>query len=159
MRGFALFVAGLVAGMVVMQLAAAPVDKVVALNHVGISVKNFDEALNFYTKTMGFREAFSFKEPDGKPILTLLQISRDTFIELTPSSATQPPGCSHFALQVQDIGAVTAQLRQQGFKVNDPRLGRASAPLTNVFDPDGLRVELLELGPESLHRKAMDSWK
>jgi len=159
MRGLTLFVAGLVVGMLVMQLAAAPDDKVLTLSHVGISVKDFDETLKFYTKTLGFREAFAFRQPDGKPALTMLQISRDTFLELTPASANQPPGCSHFALQVQDINATTAQLRQQGFKVDDPRLGRANAPLTNVFDPNGVRVELLQLGPESLHRKAMDSWK
>jgi catechol 2,3-dioxygenase-like lactoylglutathione lyase family enzyme len=159
MRGLTLFVAGAVLGMLVMQLVAAPGDRVVALSHVGISVRNFDESIKFYTKTMGFREAFSFRQPDGKPALTMLQISRDTFLEVTPSSATQPAGCTHFALELPDINGTTEQLRQQGFKVNDPRPGRANAPLTNVFDPDGIRVELLQLVPESLHRKAMDSWK
>ena len=32
-------------------------------------VKNMDESMNFYTKTMGFREAFSFKDKEGKPSL------------------------------------------------------------------------------------------
>ena len=90
MRGLTLFVAGAVLGMLVMQLVAAPGDRVVALSHVGISVRNFDESIKFYTKTMGFREAFSFRQPDGKPALTMLQISRDTFLEVTPSSTTQP---------------------------------------------------------------------
>jgi catechol 2,3-dioxygenase-like lactoylglutathione lyase family enzyme len=159
MRGLTIFFAGIVLGGLLMQLAAAPGDKVVALTHVGITVKNFDEAVNFYTKTLGFREAFSFKEPDGKPILSMLQISRDTFLELTPATPTQPPGTAHFALQVQNINEMTAQLREQGLKVNDPRLGRANAPLTNVFSPEGFRVELIEIGPGSMHKKAMDSWK
>ena len=159
MRSLTLFAAGAVFGMLVIQLAAALGDRAVALSHVGFSVANFDESIKFYTKTMGFREAFAFRQPDGKPALTMLQISRDTFLEVTPSSPTQPAGCSHFAVELPDINGTTAQLRQQGFKVNDPRPGRASAPLTNVFDPDGIRVELLQLVPESLHRKAMDAWK
>ena len=100
MRGLTLFVAGAALGMLVMQLVAAPGDRAVALSHVGISVSNFDESIKFYTKTMGFREAFSFRQPDGKPALTMLQISRDTFLEVTPSSATQPAGCTHFALEL-----------------------------------------------------------
>ena len=159
MRSLTLFAAGAVFGMLVIQLAAAPGDRAVALSHVGISVANFDESIKFYTKTMGFREAFAFRQPDGNPALTMLQISRDTFLEVTPSSPTQPAGCSHFAVELPDINGTTAQLRQQGFKVNDPRPGRAGAPLTNVFDPDGIRVEMLQLVPESLHRKAMDAWK
>lgn len=159
MRGLTFFAMGAVSGGLLMQLAAAPGDKVVGLSHVGVSVSNFDEAVKFYTKTMGFREAFSFKTPDGKPALTMLQISRDTFLELAPASATQPAGCSHFAVETRDINGITAQLREQGLQVEDPRLGRANAPLTNVFGPDGLRIELLELGPQSLHRKAMDAWQ
>ena len=33
------------------------------------------------------------------------------------------------------------------------------AILANVTDLNGLRIELAEMGPESLQRKAMDSWK
>jgi hypothetical protein len=35
----------------------------------------------------------------------------------------------------------------------------SDAILANVTDPNGLRIELSELGPNSLQRKAMDSWK
>jgi hypothetical protein len=38
-------------------------------------------------------------------------------------------------------------------------MGRANAPITNVADRDGLRVELLELGPDSMARKATNAWK
>jgi small basic protein len=33
------------------------------------------------------------------------------------------------------------------------------ARLANVTDPNGIRIELAELTPESLQRKAIDSWK
>jgi hypothetical protein len=31
--------------------------------------------------------------------------------------------------------------------------------LTNMIEPNGVRLELLEYPPESLQRKAMESWK
>ena len=39
---------------------------------------------------MGFREAFTIKNPEGKPVLAYLQITRDTFLELAPATADRP---------------------------------------------------------------------
>ena len=47
----------------------------------------------------------------------------------------------------------------RGAKVADPRVASSKSPLTNIIDPNGVRVELLEFPAESLQRKAMDSWK
>jgi hypothetical protein len=33
------------------------------------------------------------------------------------------------------------------------------AVLNNIVDPNGVRMELLELPPDSLHRQAMDRWR
>jgi catechol 2,3-dioxygenase-like lactoylglutathione lyase family enzyme len=160
-RALSLVAAGVVIGMFMMQPTAAQQEKVkgLRLNHVGIYAKNFEESYNFYTKTMGFREAFSFKDKDGKPTLTYLQINRDTFLELAPATAERPAGLSHMGLWADDLNGTVAALRAQGVKVDDPRTATTKAPLTNVIDPNGVRVELLDLGPDSLHRKAMDAWK
>jgi hypothetical protein len=50
-------------------------------------------------------------------------------------------------------------LRQRGVKVDDPRTGATKAPLTSVIDPNGIRLELLDFAPDSLQRKAIESWK
>ena len=160
-RGAGLFVAGLFVGIFVMQPSAAPQTKLpgLRLNHFGLYVKDFDESMNFYTKTMGFREAFSFKDKDGKPAITYLQINRDTFVELAPSDAEHPVGVSHLGIWADDLNKTVAVLRARGLKMDDvaPRLSKA--PLTNVIDPNGVRLELLEYPPESLQKKAMDNWK
>ena len=161
LRGLALFMAGLALGIFTTQPSAAPQEKVTGLrlNHVGIYVKDFDESLNFYTKTMGFREAFSFKDKEGKPTLVYLQINRDTFLELAPANADRPVGLSHVGIWADDLKTTITALRQRGVKVDDPRVGSTNAPLTNVIDPNGLRLELLDLAPESLQRKAIDGWR
>jgi len=161
MNGLALFGAGAVFGIFMTQPGAAQSDRVTGLrlNHVGMYVKNFEESMNFYTQTMGFREAFSFKDKDGKPTLTYLQISKDTFLELAPATAERPAGLSHVGLWADDLKGTVGALRQKGVQVADPRTGTTKAPLTNLTDPNGVRVEMLDLSPESLQRKAMDAWK
>jgi catechol 2,3-dioxygenase-like lactoylglutathione lyase family enzyme len=164
MRGFALFVAGIGLGILLMQSVVAQNgaqnDTGMKLNHVAIFAKNFDAEVAYYTKSMGFREAFSFREPNGAPILTYLQISRDTFLEIQPATAEHPAGFSHVGIEMTDAKATIARLRRMGVKVNDATpSANSGALLTNEFDPEGIRSELLEFGPTSRQRKAMNAWK
>jgi len=160
LRGSALFVAGMFVGTLILQPAATPQERSsgLKLNHFGIYVKDMDESKNFYTKQIGFREVFSFKDGAGNPI-DYFQISRDTFLEMTPATADHPPGFSHVGIWADDLGATVTELRSRGVKVEDIRVGGTKAPLTNVFDPNGAKLELLAYPPESLQRKAMDAWK
>ncbi|HEX4276347.1 MAG TPA: hypothetical protein VHZ74_13380, partial [Bryobacteraceae bacterium] len=59
----------------------------------------------------------------------------------------------------ENLSATVAALRQRGAKVDDPRTGSTRTSITNVIDPNGVRLELLDFLPDSLPRKAMDSWK
>jgi hypothetical protein len=53
----------------------------------------------------------------------------------------------------------TAMFKQRGANVSEIRPSGTKAILSNVTTPTGVRMELLELPPESSHRKAMDRWK
>ena len=162
MRGVALFLAGLIVGSVMMQPSAAqqPIrDTGLRLNHVGINVKDFEQTVNFYTKTMGFREAFTLRGADGKPNLSYIQISRDTFLELAPAGPDRPAGLTHFGLQAEDVNATVKKLREEDVKIDDPRVSRTSTLLTALIDPNGVRFEIAQLPPGSLPRKAMETWK
>lgn len=159
--GFTLFVAGVGVGIFLMQPGAAQEipNPGLRLNHVGIYTKDYDESMRFYTKTMGFREAFTIKDKDGKPTLTYLQVTKDTFIELAPATPERPAGLSHIGFWPVDLNATMATLRARGVKVDDPRTGSTKTSITNAIDPSGVRLELLDFLPDSLPRKAMDSWK
>jgi catechol 2,3-dioxygenase-like lactoylglutathione lyase family enzyme len=159
--GFALFAMGMGCGMFVMQPSEAqtPSGTGLRLNHVGIYVKDFDESMRFYTKTMGLREAFTIRDNSGKPTLAYLQVTRDTFIELGQATADRPVGLSHIGLWPLDLNATVATLRSRGVKVDDPRTGSTKTSITNATDPNGVRLELLDFLPDSLPRKAMEEWK
>jgi len=162
LRGLTLFVAGIVVGTLSMQPISAQENRSAGLrlNHVGIAVKDFDQSLNFYTKVMGFRVAFRFPSPDGKPTTTYFQINRDTFLEMAPASATVPAGITHIGIESPNVKSTITQLRQAGATVADFRVsGPTKALLSDTNDPNGIRLELIELTPDSLHKKAEESWK
>jgi len=129
------------------------------MNHVGISVPNIDEAVAYYTQKLGFREAFRVNDDNGQPRLVYLQISKNTFLELNPVSAQRPAAFSHYALVVDNAARAVARLRRNGLTVSDPVTSDTKAILANIIDPYMGRIELTELPPESLHYKAIQSWK
>ena len=157
----AFFTAGIGVGAFLMQPSHAQTTQVsgLRLNHVGIYVKDFDESMRFYTQTMGFREAFTIKDPAGKPVLAYLQITQNTFLELAPSTADRPVGLSHIGIWPEDLTATVAALRLKGVMVNDPRTGSTKTSITNVTDPNGVRLELVDFLAGSLPKKAIDEWK
>jgi lactoylglutathione lyase len=162
MRGVALFVAGIVVGSMGMQSLIAQQNSKTAhrINHVGIRVKDYQQSVDYYTKVLGFKEAYRFPSPDGKPTTTFFQVSKDTFIEMAPPAADQPPGLTHIGLYSDDAAATVLQFRQAGVTLNDATpSGNSGSKLSNVTDPNGIRIEINEQPAGSLMRKAMDAWK
>jgi catechol 2,3-dioxygenase-like lactoylglutathione lyase family enzyme len=161
MRGLALFLAGTVVGLAVSAVAQNQTLNrgVVGLNHVAISVPDLDKAVAFYTKTMGFPEAFRSTNAQGEVQLVYVQISQNTFIELQPANAQRPPGINHFGLHVEHMPEATAMFKARGANVSETRVSPTKAILANVTDPNGIRMELAELPPESFHRQAMERWR
>ena len=161
LRGSALLLIGVALGSVLTGGTAAQQGRDgVRLNSVGLSVKDFDAAFNFYTKTFGFREAFTLRDTNGKPTMAFLQINRDTFLQLVPANPNRPPGLSSVLLEVDDVQATVTRLRQAGAQLQDPRVSpNTKTTLTSVTDPEGIRVELLQMTPGSFIRTAMESWK
>jgi len=160
MRGAALFVAGLVVGLSVQAAVAQNANKgVVMMNHVGINVPSIPEAIKYYTDKMGYKEAFRANNPDGTPRLVYMQISKTTFLELQQSGGQRPAGFTHYGLHVENAKNAVEMFRQRGAMVSDTNVSDTKAVLANITDPYMGRIELVEITPESSHKKAIDSWK
>jgi catechol 2,3-dioxygenase-like lactoylglutathione lyase family enzyme len=122
-------------------------------------VPDVEKAVEYYTKVMGFPEAFRVKNDQGQIQLVYVQISQGTFIEIQPSNPQRPPGINHFGLHVENMPEVIAMFKARGAKVEDSRVSPTKAILSNIVDANGVRTELTELPPESFHRQAMNRWK
>jgi catechol 2,3-dioxygenase-like lactoylglutathione lyase family enzyme len=129
------------------------------LNHVGITVSNMNEAIDYYSKNFGFEEAVVNRDDKGQPTMAYIHVSRNTFLELTPATAQRPAGIAHFGVHVDNIKAAIATLRQRGLTVPDPFAGRTISFLTNIKGPDGITLELSEIGPQTPLGQAIASWR
>lgn len=160
MRGLYLFIGGVLVGLAVQMATAQNQNRdIVGVNHVGISVDNLDEAITYYTETLGFPEAFRVVNDEGQIALVYVQVSQNTFVELQPANPQRPPGINHFGVHVENMAAVTEMFKERGAEVTEIRLSSTNAVLSNVIDLNGIRMELAELPPESLHRQAMERWR
>ena len=158
MKGFALFVSGVVLGALLQQIGIAQDRGRRGFNHIGINTRHYEQALAFYRDALGAKEAFSISNADGSPRLVYLQLSRDTFVELIAAGNDQPSGVTHFGIETNDVVGSVANLRARGLMVDDPVTGGSKARVARTVDPDGVRIDIMEFGPESLQRQAIDSW-
>jgi catechol 2,3-dioxygenase-like lactoylglutathione lyase family enzyme len=129
-----------------------------AVNHIGIVVADYAAAYQYYTENLGLTEAYTV-ERNGAPLLTYLQLNRETFVELIPARAGQATGVSHFGMEVADIDATVARLREHGVEVSDPGVTPANARFVRVRDADNVEIEIMEFGPESSQYQAMRDWQ
>jgi catechol 2,3-dioxygenase-like lactoylglutathione lyase family enzyme len=160
MRSAALFAAGLFVGLTVSVAFAQNANGgVVMMNHVGINVPDIAEAVSYYTQKMGYREAFRVNDDKGQPRIVYMQISKNTFLELNPANAQRPAGFTHYGLHVENAAAAVAGFRKNGVTVSDTNVSDTKAVLANITDPYMGRIELAELPADSLHQKAIQSWK
>src|SRR5262249_25437390 len=157
MRGLLLFVAGTLVGIAATSMAQnqGPNRGVVGINHVALAVPDIEKAVEHYTKVMGFPEAFRVKTPQGGVQLVYIQVSKDTFIELQTINEQRPAGFYHFAGVAEARNQAPAMGKAGGADVREttPSSG-TKAILSNIYDPNGVRMELLQLPPESLHAQA-----
>ena len=160
MRGAMLFAAGLFTGLAVHVAMAQSANRgVVMMNHVGINVPNIPEAVTYYTQKMGYREAFRLFDDKGQPRLVYMQISKNTFLELQLANAERPAGFTHYGLHVENMAEAIAMFRKRGLTVSDSTPSDTKAIIANITDPYMGRIELAELTPDSMHQKAIQSWK
>lgn len=158
MRTTLLVVLGLCAGFALGRAQSIERD-IVSLNHIAIAVEDLDAEAAFFSELLGLAEAFSVDDQDGEPFLTYFQINEKTFVELLPVTPDRPAGLTHFGLEVTDAEAVIERLEAAGTAVRKPFLSAyTGARIGGVESPSGAYFEVLELGPESLPRKAMDAW-
>jgi lactoylglutathione lyase len=137
-----------------------------SLGHVALKVKDLERSLSFYVGKLGFAEMMRLNKPDGSVWLVYLRVADDQYIEIFPGAAGERApgwdanGVNHFCLAVDDIDSVLAQLADAGI----PLLMQKKMGLDNNYqawleDPDGNRIELMQIMPDALQLDAIDRMK
>ena len=132
-----------------------------SLGHVGLPISDLQPALHFYVDQLGLKEAFRLNHPDGTPSLIYLRVAdTNTFVELFPGRIkTAPAGAptvNHLGLFVKDLQATLHALKDRGYPLPDDAFEKAkkvqadNTLLYFIRDPDGNKIELSQLRPDSL---------
>lgn len=129
--------------------------------HAAVTVKNMEESLKFYCEALGFKKAFEIANPkDGSPWIVYLNVAPGQFVELFYGGEKDHPwvndeaGINHFCFEVDDIFKSTQQVKDAGFEVTtEPKEGVDFNWQSWTVDPNGIRVELMQLDPRSPHAK------
>jgi lactoylglutathione lyase len=132
------------------------------IGHVAIRVKDIDRTLDFYIGRLGFREMFRL-EREGRLWLLYLRISDTQFLEVFPEATGDraPPreanGLNHVCLEVDDIDATIDELATAGVPLaREKQLGADGNFQAWIEDPDGNRIELMQMAPDGMQRKALE---
>lgn len=134
------------------------------LDHVGIAVRDLDEALIFYASTFdlrsvheevneeqGVREAMLAIGDSGTSIQLLAPLRSDSAIGKFLDRSG--PGIQQMAYRVTDIDEVCATLRERGLRLlyDTPKRGTANSRVNFIHPKDagGVLVELVEPDADS----------
>jgi len=131
-----------------------------AIGHVAFDAYSFPETLDFYTRVCEFPEMFRLNDDEGQLWIVYLRISDTVFLELFPKSEEAPAQrdshFSHLCLEVTNIEQTLYNMEMRGAPVDaDVSVGRDGNKQAWTRDPEGNRIELMEMSPNSRQRAAL----
>ncbi|MEH2012938.1 lactoylglutathione lyase [Nostoc sp. UHCC 0926] len=127
------------------------------LLHTMLRVGNLEESLKFYCEVLGMKLLRRKDYPGGEFTLAFVGYgdeSDNTVIELTYNWGVEKyelgNAYGHIALGVDDIYAMCEEIRNQSGKVvREPGpMKHGSTVIAFVEDPDGYKIELIQLGTQ-----------
>ena len=127
------------------------------IGHVAFRVKDMERSIRFYEDTLGFRRAFDIPRPEnGEPWIVYLYGAGDQFLELFYGGTREVPGGDetigffHMCIAVDDIQDIWRKIMETGAPQDDaPKQGADFNWQCWTHDPDGNKIELMQLDPNS----------
>lgn len=130
---------------------------VTKIDHIGIAVKNLDEALKFYEEVLGIKCVGTEVVEEQKVKTAFLPIG-DTEVELLEATDEDSPiakfiekrgeGIQHIAYRVDDIEKALEEIKAKGIRLIDekPRKGAGGAKIAFLHPKStyGVLIELCE---------------
>lgn len=147
--------------------------------HCALFVKDYEKSIEFYTKTLGFKNKFSLYNNDGKLWLTYIEFGKRLFLELYPIQEMKniqieadrvtdfhPPeglNIGHICLTVDSLKPVALDLQSKGITLwsgpsymgrkekipYEPHLCMDAAEIVYIDDPDGNSIEIMQYTKDS----------
>jgi len=126
------------------------------LDHIGIAVKNLDEAMKFYRDVLGLKLVEVEEVPEEKVKIAMFKAG-SVYIELLQGLsedsavskfvAKRGEGIHHIAIRVEDVDALTKELKERNVRVvyEEPKLVSGGKRKINFIHPKATHGVLLEI--------------
>ena len=132
------------------------------IGHVALKVADMERSLAFYRDRLGFQEMMRLNCDNGALWLIYLRIADTQFIELFPEGEgdvapdARRTAINHFCLECVDLDATADALRQRGIALTvEPKTGADNNRQCWIADPDGNRIEFMQIAPNSMQVAAI----
>ena len=131
--------------------------------HVAIKVTDLERTLDFYVNKLGFAEMMRLHHDNGDVWLVYLRITDDQYLEVFPGAENDRApgwnanGMNHMCLAIDDIQALVGEIEAAGIPLLLPLKKAADGNWQAwIEDPDGNRIELMQMDPSSLQLRAIE---
>ena len=135
------------------------------IGHVALNVKDLKKSIAFYENSLGFKKAFELgRGEDEEPWIVYLYGGGGQFIELFHGATKEIPysndniGFFHMCVAVDDIQEAWKRVVETGAPQDDaPKFAGDNNWQCWTHDPDGIKIELMQLSEESPQMKFIKS--
>lgn len=131
--------------------------------HTALTVSDMAASLAFYENALGFEKAFDIRDQNDQPHIVYVYAGGGQFIELFypkpgQEKATAGIGFNHLCFSVPDIEAVADSIVRAGCSLDTPpKTGRDGNRQCWTHDPDGNRIELMQMSEDSRQMRFIKS--
>ncbi|OEO29951.1 hypothetical protein VW23_023760 [Devosia insulae DS-56] len=138
-----------------------------SLGHFNLKTSDLQASIDFYAK-LGFPEFLRLTQADGRTWIVYLRITDELYIELLPGGTgragdQQAAGLNHLCLTTPDIEDTAAHLANVGIALVSPldptRRGVDGNRGMWIVDPDGNRIEIMEMAPSCDQYAAINTFR
>ena len=130
--------------------------------HWALKVHDLERSLGFYRDTLGFEEMMRIDQDDGQLMLVYLRVTDTQFVELFPRGKgdvapdEDTTSMHHVCLQVNSIADTADALTAAGVPLfRAAKLGLDGNNQCWIKDPDGNRIEFMQMLPGNMQEKAI----
>jgi catechol 2,3-dioxygenase-like lactoylglutathione lyase family enzyme len=136
-------------------------DGYVGIGHACFVCKDIDASLDFYCNKLGMKLIGIQNNDEGEPWLYYVRIADGVYLELIPHGEGDNPntgwnsrGFQHLCLETDCLINDVEKLRARGVEIDqEPKTSSDLNWQAWIHDPDGNKVELMQIDPHSPQAK------
>jgi lactoylglutathione lyase len=133
-----------------------------AIAHWALKTSDVERLLGFYRDTLGFAEMMRLHRDDGRLWLVYLRLTDTQYLELFPEGDAGPApeetatAVNHICLEVDSVDDTARWLEARGIAIwRAPKLGADGNRQCWIKDPDGNRIEFMQMLPGNMQDAAI----